>query len=68
MTGLRAVLAFWYDFLVGDDWRVAALVAVALAATVTIDHVTGDGPWWILVVAVMAALPASIYRVTRRRR
>jgi hypothetical protein len=64
---LGAFLRFWYDFLVGDDWRVAVTVALALAVTVVVDRTTGSAPWWILVAAVAVALPASVYRVTRRR-
>lgn len=30
---LRAFGAFWYDFVVGDDWRVAVAVVAALAIT-----------------------------------
>jgi len=30
---LRAVARFWVDFLVGDDWLVAAGVGLALLAT-----------------------------------
>ena len=30
---LRSFGAFWYDFVIGDDWRGAAVVAVALALT-----------------------------------
>jgi hypothetical protein len=32
MTLLRRFLRFWYDFIVGDDWRIAAGVVVVLAA------------------------------------
>ena len=28
---LRSIGAFWYDFVVGDDWRVAVVVVAALA-------------------------------------
>jgi hypothetical protein len=28
---MRAFLRFWYDFIVGDDWRVAVGVLVVLA-------------------------------------
>jgi hypothetical protein len=62
---LRAFCAFWYDFVVGDDWRVALTVAVALAATIVADRLTGVAPWWILVAAVAVTLPVSIYRVIR---
>jgi hypothetical protein len=29
---MRTFLRFWYDFVVGDDWRVAAGVLLVLAA------------------------------------
>lgn len=68
MAKLRAFLAFWYDFVVGDDWRVASTVVVALCITVIVDHITGSAPWWIPVGAVVIALPASVYRVMRSQR
>jgi len=33
MMPLRNFLLFWYDFIVGDDWVVAAGVVLALIAT-----------------------------------
>jgi membrane protein implicated in regulation of membrane protease activity len=33
MNLIRGFFAFWYDFIVGDDWFVAAGVVVLLAAT-----------------------------------
>jgi hypothetical protein len=32
MKQLRAFAAFWYDFIVGDDWRIAAGVVLGLAS------------------------------------
>lgn len=32
MRLLKGLGAFWYDFLIGDDWKIAAAVAVVLAA------------------------------------
>ena len=32
MSLLRGFLRFWYDFVVGDDWRIAAGVVLVLAA------------------------------------
>jgi hypothetical protein len=66
VTKLRAFLAFWYDFIVGDDWRVAVTVAAALAVTVVVDRLTRTAPWWIVVAAVVLALPASVYRAIRK--
>jgi hypothetical protein len=32
MSLVRGFLRFWYDFVVGDDWRIAAGVVLVLAA------------------------------------
>lgn len=34
MRFLRSFVRFWYDFIVGDDWRIAAGVVAALAVGV----------------------------------
>jgi len=62
---LRAFAAFWYDFLIGDDWRVAAGVLVGLAATAGASH-AGWVSWWIAPAAVAILLPLSLRRATRR--
>ena len=33
MRFVRGFAGFWYDFLVGDDWKIAVCVVVALALT-----------------------------------
>jgi hypothetical protein len=63
---LRAFGAFWYDFVIGDDWRVAVGVVVALAATYGISR-TGAPAWWLVPLAVAVLLPFSLWRATRRR-
>jgi hypothetical protein len=63
---LRAFAAFWYDFVVGDDWRVAAGVVVALAATYGVSR-TSAPAWWLVPLAVVVLLPLSLWRATRRR-
>jgi hypothetical protein len=63
---LRAFGAFWYDFIVGDDWRVALGVVAALAITYGVSR-TSVAAWWILPVALVALLPFSLWRATRRR-
>ncbi len=65
MRYLTGFLAFWYDFVVGDDWTVAAGVVVALVVTALL--VRGGVPaWWLLPVAVVALLGASVWRVARQ--
>ena len=62
---LRAFGAFWYDFVIGDDWRVAAAVVVALALTFAVSKSTVP-TWWIMPVAVAVILPVSLWRARRR--
>jgi hypothetical protein len=38
MTYVSAFFRFWYDFLLGDDWRIAAGVVVVLLLTVGTAH------------------------------
>ena len=64
---IRAFGVFWYDFIIGDDWRVAVVVGAALAVTYGLSRTTGVPVWWIVIVSVAIVLPLSIHRVTRRR-
>lgn len=61
MRRLRAFAAFLYDFVVGDDWRVAVGVAVALGVT-AVAAGAGLAAWWIMPVATVALLGASLWR------
>lgn len=56
----RAARGIW-EFVVGDDWRVALWVAVALAATALIAAV-GWPAWWLTPIATLAILRASVRR------
>ncbi|HYB89054.1 MAG TPA: hypothetical protein VEC76_19570 [Streptosporangiaceae bacterium] len=64
---LRSLGAFWYDFVVGDDWRGAAAVALALTATALLVHLAGVNAWWLMPAAVIAALGWSLRRATTGR-
>jgi hypothetical protein len=63
---LRAFGAFWYDFIIGDDWVVAVGVMIALVATFVLTRVTSAPLWWIVPAAVLVLLPVSLRRGTRR--
>jgi hypothetical protein len=56
---------FWWDFLVGDDWRVAVGIAVALGLTALLAA-TSVPAWWLLPLAVATVLWLSLWRVARR--
>ena len=64
MKYVRAFLRFWWDFIVGDDWRVAAGITVALGLTVLlVDH--DVNAWWLIPAAVGVVLAGSLARSTR---
>ena len=55
---------FWWDFIVGDDWTVAAGVAVALGlVAILVDQ--GVNAWWLLPLAVALLTGISVWRQTR---
>ena len=64
---LRGFAAFWWDFIVGDDWRIAAGVVVALAATAAVAR-TNVPAWWLVPVAVAVMLCLSLWRAARSDR
>jgi hypothetical protein len=64
---LRAFGAFWYDFLIGDDWLLALVVAAGLAATYGLAQ-AGLAAWWLLPIAVAVTVPVSLWRAVRRAR
>jgi len=63
---LRSFGAFWYDFIVGDDWRGAVVVALSLAATALLVHVANVNAWWLTPVGVFAGLGWSLRRAASR--
>jgi hypothetical protein len=63
---LRALGAFAYDFVIGDDWVLAAGVVAGLAGTYLLSR-AGVAAWWLLPVVIAVLLPASLWRATRRR-
>lgn len=63
---LRLFAAFWYDFIIGDDWRLAAAVAAGLAGTALAVHVARLNAWWLMPVCVLAALGWSLRRAAAR--
>lgn len=67
MRRVAAFAAFWYDFIIGDDWRVAAGVAAALGVTYGVSRPMAHD-WWILPVAVALLLPFSLWRAVTASR
>jgi hypothetical protein len=69
IAALRAFGRFWYDFVVGDDWRIAAgivLLVVAGALLVRGSVVRTDAIAVGLPVLLVGLVAASILRDARR--
>ena len=65
MRHIAGFFRFWYEFIIGDDWRVAAGVIAALALTSVFTR-RGIDAWWLLPLAVVLVLFASVWRACRR--
>jgi uncharacterized membrane protein len=61
---MRRFAAFWWNFLVGDDWRVAAGILVAFGLTALLAT-TSLPAWWLLPLAVALVLWRSLLRAAR---
>ncbi|HET6292692.1 MAG TPA: hypothetical protein VFG33_04940 [Kribbella sp.] len=61
---LKAFGKFWYRFIIGDDWTVAATVAVALVVTWLL-HTASVEAWWLPPLAAVAVVGVSLRRVGR---
>ena len=67
MSRVKGFLTFLWDFIVGDDWRIAGAVAAALVVTLVLSN-NGVAAWWLLPVVVGAILSVSVWTIARKRR
>ena len=71
LTGIAVgFFRFWYDFLIGDSWEIAAGVATALVASVLLvrhDTIPERDLPLLLAAAAMALLVASVVAELRRK-
>jgi len=60
------VVRFLYNFIVGDDWTVAAAVFVGLIATAILNanHIVA---WWLIPVIVVVMTGISLRRASAPR-
>ena len=69
MTVIKGIGRFWYDFIVGDDWKIAAAVVTALAIGAVLAAATATGAAWLpplvgalVVVAFTVSLVVDVRR------
>jgi hypothetical protein len=65
MTYVKRFLHFWYEFIVGDDWTIAVGVVGGLALTGALAQ-RGLDAWWLMPLAVIVLLAASLWREVRQ--
>jgi hypothetical protein len=61
VSSVTSLLAGVWEFVVGDDWRTAAGVVVALALTAILAS-AGVPAWWVMPLAVLGLLALSLRR------
>ncbi len=56
---------FWYHFIIGDDWTVAAAVAAGLILTWVLNsaHLVA---WWLVPLIVVTMLGLSLRRASNK--
>jgi hypothetical protein len=64
MKRIRAFGHFWWDFIVGDDWRAAASIVLAIGVTAVLAAADVNA-WWLMPVAVALVLWLSLLRAAR---
>ena len=63
MKYLRSFGRFWWDFVVGDDWRAAVGVVLAIGATAALAA-AGVAAWWMMPLAVALVLYVTLRRAS----
>ena len=65
MRRLKSIGAFWYDFVVGDDWKLAVGAVIAISVVFLSAH-RDVNAWWLLPPSVSVLLGVSLLHATRR--
>jgi hypothetical protein len=64
MTRVKGLFAGAWEFVVGDDWRTAVGVALALVLTALLAQAAVSA-WWVMPPAVVGLLALSVRRAAR---
>ena len=65
MNRIRQFGHFWYDFVIGDDWRLAGGAAVALVLAGIISRADRSA-WWVAPPVIAILLGVSVLRARPR--
>jgi hypothetical protein len=64
LSWIAGFARFWYRFIIGDDWTVAASVAAGLILT-AILNARGIAAWWLVPLIVVVLVGVSVQRTRR---
>jgi hypothetical protein len=63
---VRAFGAFWYDFLIGDDWGIAAGVVIVLLLTALVAHrIDAYAGTAVILIGVLLTATVALFRAAR---
>jgi len=65
VSKIAGFFRFVWDFVVGDDWRIAVGVALALGVSAVVAK-AGIAAWWVVPVVVGLVLTLSVWTAARR--
>ena len=60
MRFVKGLGQFWWDFIVGDDWKIAATVALVLTVAAIVVAAAATGATWLAPVCGGALLLAFV--------
>jgi hypothetical protein len=66
MKYVISFLMFWYDFIVGDDWRLAVGAVVGLFICGYGYDIWHLNLWWLMPLVVLASLTYSLLIAKRK--
>ena len=64
MKRISQFARFWYDFVIGDDWRLALGVVATTVIAYAGAH-NGFNWWWFAPLAIAFLLARSVQRASR---
>ena len=60
MRVAAAIARFWWDFLVGDDWKIAATIGATLVVSALVVSLVADPGTWLAPVVAAALMVAFV--------